>query len=284
MKRFYWLAVACSAVSVPAFAQQGSGEGALPDPQEVSSRDSLTIAAGGGYTPDYEGSDDYHFIPFAAIRGKVSGVSFTTRGTHLYVDLVPSSTKVEFDAGPIVGLRLNSRKHIDDKVVKQLPDLKNAVEAGGFIGVSAHGLTNPYDTLSFRVDVTHGFGSNRGWTNISPNIEFSTPLSRSTYLGASVGLQFASDKYADYYYTITPSDSLATGGALQPFRAEGGLKNWNAGLLLNQSLSGDLLHGLSIFGAGQYSRLTGDFKRSPIVSQRGTASQWTGAIGLAYSW
>jgi len=53
---------------------------------------------------------------------------------------------------------------------------------------------------------------------------------------------------------------------------------------VNQSLSGDLLHGLSIFGVGQYSHLQGDFKRSPIVADRGSASQWLGALGLAYTW
>jgi len=40
---------------------------------------------------------------------------------------------------------------------------------------------------------------------------------------------------------------------------------------------------MSIFGVGQYSRLVGDFKRSPIVSERGSANQWTGAFGLAYT-
>jgi outer membrane scaffolding protein for murein synthesis (MipA/OmpV family) len=39
-----------------------------------------------------------------------------------------------------------------------------------------------------------------------------------------------------------------------------------------------------VFGLGQYSRLVGDFKRSPIVAQRGSANQWLGAIGLAYTW
>ena len=62
------------------------------------------------------------------------------------------------------------------------------------------------------------------------------------------------------------------------------MKNWKLSLLLNQSLSGNLLHGFSIFGIGSYSRLVGDFKDSPIVSQRGSPNQWLGAIGLAYTW
>jgi outer membrane scaffolding protein for murein synthesis (MipA/OmpV family) len=54
-------------------------------------------------------------------------------------------------------------------------------------------------------------------------------------------------------------------------------------LLLNQSLTGDLRHGFSIFGAARYARQVGDFKRSPIVSDRGSANQWLLAVGLAYT-
>ena len=39
--------------------------------------------------------------------------------------------------------------------------------------------------------------------------------------------------------------------------------------------------GFSLFGTANYSRLVGDFKRSPIVSQRGSANQWVLAAGLA---
>jgi outer membrane protein len=129
--------------------------------------------------------------------------------------------------------------------------------------------------------VLHDIGSAHKSTTFSPNLEFSTPLSRSTFVGASVGAEFVGNKYADYYYSITPAGALASG--LPVFNADGGMKNWKTGLLLNQSITGDLLHGLSLFGVGQYSRLVGDFKRSPIVSDRGSANQWLGALGLAYS-
>jgi MipA family protein len=280
--------LACAAlvafVTEPAAAQSVPSGAQLPSPEAVANKDTLTVGVGAGIVPDYEGSDDYRVIPVAAARGRYHGISFTTRGSYLYVDVVPSSAKVEVDAGPIVGLRLNSRKHIDDDVVKLLPNRSNVFEAGGFAGVTVHDVTNPYDSLSFRVDVLHGFGNDHNWTNFSPNVDFSTPLSRRTYASVNVGLDFASNKYADYYYTITPADSALTGGTLAPFNADGGLKDWKLGVLVNQSITGDLLHGLSIFGAGQYSRLVGDFKRSPIVSQRGSAGQWLGALGLAYTW
>jgi outer membrane scaffolding protein for murein synthesis (MipA/OmpV family) len=256
----------------------------MPSPEELAKKDTVTVAVGGAITPDYEGSDDYRIIPAAAIRGKVGGVSFTTRGTYLFVDVVPGSGKLTFDAGPIVGVRFNSRRKIDDAVVSLLPKRKRAIEVGGFAGVSFHGLTNPYDSLGLRLDVLHDIGSAHKSTTFSPNLEFSTPLSTRTYASASIGAEFVSNRFADYYYSISPADSVATGGVLAPFDASGGMKNWKAGLLLNQSITGNLLHGLSIFGLGQYSRLVGDFKRSPIVAQRGSANQWIGALGLAYTW
>ena len=279
----YSLALSATlAIASPAFAQQGA---ALPNPEDVASRDTLTIGAGAGIVPDYEGSDDYRFIPVAAARGRYHGIAFTTRGTYLFVDVVPrGSAKVDFEFGPIAGARLNSRRHIDDDIVRLLPKRKTAFELGGFAGVGINGLTNPYDRLGFRLDVLHDVGSAHESTVLSPNIEFSTPVSRTTFVGVQLGADFVSNKFADYYFTITPADSAATGGVLPVFDADGGMKNWKAGLLVNQSLTGDLLGGLSIFAVGQYSRLVGDFKDSPIVSVRGDPNQWVGAAGLAYTW
>jgi outer membrane scaffolding protein for murein synthesis (MipA/OmpV family) len=285
MRRLARLALAACCLSSPALAQSApTGGSALPSPEEIANKDMITVGAGAAIVPDYEGSNDYRVIPAAAIRGRINGFSFSTRGTYLYVNVVRGSDKVHFDAGPIVGLRVNSRRHIHDDIVELLPRRKTAIEVGGFAGVSFHGVTNPYDTLGARLDVTHDIGSAHKSTIFSPNLEFSTPLSRRTYASANVSMDFVGNKFADYYYTITPAESLATGGVLPAFNADGGMKNWKAGLLLNQSITGDLLHGFSIFGAGQYSRLVGDFKRSPIVSQRGSASQWVGAVGLAYTW
>jgi outer membrane scaffolding protein for murein synthesis (MipA/OmpV family) len=283
MRRLDSIALAVCCLSSPALAQSVAAP-ALPSPEEIANKDSLTVGVGAAIIPDYEGSDDYRVIPAGAVRGKISGISFTTRGTYLYVDVVPQSGKFGFDAGPIIGARFDSRRRSDDPVVKLMPRRKTAIEAGGFVGVSFRGLTNPYDTLSLRLDVLHDVGSAHKSTVFSPNVDFSTPLSRRTYASASVGAEFVSNKFADYYFSVTPADVLATGGGLPLFNAGGGMKNWKASLLLNQSLSGDLLHGLSIFGLGQYSRLVGDFKRSPIVAQRGSAGQWIGAVGLAYTW
>ncbi len=265
--------------AVPALAQPVN-DTAMPNPNDQS--DNFTIALGGAWIPDYEGSNDYEGTPFAAIRGRVNGMSFSTRGTYLYLDLIrrPDSG-VDFDAGPIVGFRRERTGKVKDDFVTDLPERDTAIEIGGFAGVTFHGLTNPYDQLSLRLDVVSDVGGAHKSTIFTPNIDFGTPLSRHTYIGASLSADFVADRYADYYYSITPAEGFVAG--LPAYEAEGGMKNWKLSALVNQSITGDLTHGLSIFAGGTYSRLVGDIADSPIVDGRGSRSQWQAALGLAYS-
>ena len=277
MSRWIIAAAAATLLSTPAAAQ----DEALPDPNDNADR--YTIGVGAGFVPDYEGSNDHKLIPAAAIRGKVNGISFATRGTYLYVDLLrrPKSG-IDFDFGPIVGVRLNRTGKVKDDLVDALPERKTAIELGGFAGVSFHGLTNPYDTLSYRFDVTKDVASAHRSTVISHSIDFGTPLSRTLYVSASLSGDWTGDRYADYYFSIDADDSLAS--TLPVFDADGGFKNWKLGLLVNQSLSGDLLNGWSLFGLASYGRLAGDYKDSPITDLRGSPTQTMGAIGVGYSW
>ncbi|MCY7280089.1 MAG: MipA/OmpV family protein [Sphingomonas bacterium] len=272
------LAVALLAAT-PALAQTAD-DTALPNPNDQS--DTVTVALGGAWIPDYEGSNDYEGTPFAAIRGRIGGMSFSTRGTYLYLDLIrrPDSG-IDFDAGPIVGFRRERTAKVKDDFVTDLPERDTAIEIGGFAGVTFHGLTNPYDQLSLRLDVVSDVGGAHKSTIFSPAIDFGTPLSRRTYIGASLSADFVAGRYAEYYYSISPAEGFIAG--LPAYDADGGMKNWKLSALLNQSITGDLTHGLSIFAGGTFSRLLGDIADSPIVAGRGSRSQWQGALGLAYT-
>lgn len=273
------IAAAALVAAPPAFAQDTVSPD-LPDVEQAAN--SFTIGLGVATTPDYEGADEQKLIPGGFVRGNVGGISFTTRGLALYVDVVSAgSSSVDWDFGPIVGLRLNRTGDVKDSAVDKLPELDTAIEVGAFGGISFKGLTNPYDALSLRVDFLTDVGGAHKSSIISPNVDFSTPLSQTLFVGASFGLEFVGDGYANYYFDISPVDSIASG--LAPYDADGGLKNWKVGLLVNQSLSGDLRRGWSLFAAGNYSRLVGDFADSPIVDVRGRAGQWFAAIGVGYT-
>ena len=274
------IAAALLLCSTSVLAQPAGGEAEMPDPNDRS--DTLTIAAGAAWNPDYEGSDDYHIIPAAAVRGRVGGMNFWSSATWLYLDVIgrPDSG-IDFDAGPIVGLRFNRTGKVKDDFVDALPERNTAIEVGGFAGVSWHGLTNPYDALSLRVDLLKDVGNAHESTLISPSLSFGTPLSRTFYVSASASAEWAGGGYADYYYSIDgPQAFLST---LPLYDADGGLKEWSLSLLANHSVTGDLTGGLSVFATGSYTRLTGDFADAPIVDLRGSPNQWLAAAGLAYT-
>ena len=255
----YSIAAIALLAATPAMAQDAADP--LPDPNDRS--DTVTVGLGAGYVPDYEGSDDYRIIPAAAVRGRVGGISFFTRATYLYVDFIGRGDgPVELDVGPIAGVRLNRTGKIKDDFVDDLPELDTAVEVGGFLGATYHGLTNPYDSLSFRVDVVKDVGGAHKSTLVTPTIDFGTPLSRSFYVGVSASAEWAGGGYADYYYSIDAADALASG--LPAYDADGGFKSWRLGLLGNYALSGDLTNGWSVFALGSYSKLAGDFTLAAI--------------------
>ena len=268
-------------LGAPALAQTTDVplEAPLPDPNDRG--DYLNIVVGAAFVPDYEGSDEHRIVPGVVLRARTGGISIFTRGTYLYADLIRGGEGIDFDAGPIIGVRLNRTGKVKDDRVNDLPDRKVAVEAGGFAGLTFKGLTNPYDSLSIRVDAVKDFANaHESWV-ISPALDFGTPLSRTTFVGASLSADFVSNRFADYYFGISPSGSLASG--LPVYDADGGLKSWQAGLLLGHSLSGNLRKGWGLFGTAGYKRLVGDIADSPIVDDRGSPNQWFGAIGVGYS-
>jgi outer membrane scaffolding protein for murein synthesis (MipA/OmpV family) len=282
IKRWIIAAAALAAFASPAAAQDAASTGTAPLPDPNDQSDSFMIGLGAGRVADYEGSDDYRIIPAGAIRARVNGINIQTRATYLYVDVVRSSAgKVNFDFGPIVGLRLNRSSKIKDDVVDLLPRRKKAIEVGGFAGVSVRGLTNPYDALSFRLDVVKDIGKAHQSTVVTPSVDFGTPLSRKFYVSVGASADFVADDYADYYFSITPADALASG--LPVYDADGGFKNWKLSLLANTAITGDLTHGLSAFAIASYGRLKNDFADSPIVSLRGSPKQSLLALGLAYT-
>jgi MipA family protein len=261
-------------IASPAYAQE-----AQPDPN----RDTLSIGIGGAVVPRYEGSDDYRLTPAAAIRGKVSGVSFITQGTALFVNVVPTSggpgTNVSF--GPMAHVTLNRSglKTVRDPQIVALGRVPVAVEIGGHAGVTRTGvITSDYDTLNLDVSVSHDVTWVHDSLIVTPSITYGTPLSRKAYVGIYASANHVGSGYARTYFGVTPTQALTSG--LAPYTPGGGFKDVNGGIFGSVSLTGDLRHGLSVFGITAYSKPLGDVRRSPVVTTR---NQWFGGAGLAYT-
>ena len=270
----YITSAALLCIACPAFAQDVKPEDAP--------RDTVTVAAGVAVYPRFQGSRSSSVSPIGAVRGTVHGLGFSTLGTALFVDLVPSGrSHTKFVAGPVAQLELNrsSIKSLHDVPVTRLGKIKPAVELGGHIGVSRTGVvTSAYDNLTFDIAAVGDVSGVNDSFVVTPSINYGTPLSRKLFVGVSVAADYAGGGYARTYFGVTPAQQVASG--LAAYAPGSGFKDVNAGALINASLTGDLRHGLAAFAIGNYTRLTDDIGRSPIVRDR---DQLFGGIGLAYT-
>lgn len=287
MRALSFLLIGAAALSfaAPAFAQDGSSA-ATPSvaPDVDVGGDSITVGIGAATVPDYEGSNENRIVPFPALRGSISGYSFSTRGPRLFVDLVKNESGPTWDyqLGPVVSLNFNRVGDVDDDRVQALGKKKVALELGGYIGIGKTGvLTSDYDKLSASVAYYHDVTNIHDSFTITPQIDYGTPLSRRAYVGLSGSFSYVGSGYADTYFGVTAAGATRSG--LTRYNPDAGWKNWSLSALGTYAITGDLLGGLSAVGGVSYSRLLGDFQRSPLVSTVGDRNQWFGAIGLAYT-
>jgi len=273
------------AMADPLMAQDD--DRAKPDVPSASvfAGDWVTVGIGAGYGPSYDGSDDYVLFPAPLAQGSISGFDFGARGPGLYVDLVAdgkSDNNVTFLAGPLVRFRMDRNDNIKDPVVRLLGKEKTAIEVGATMGVAFSKVINPFDTLSVSTDIQWDVNDAHNGRVISPSISYSTPLSTAIFTSLSLSATHIDGNYADTYFTIDPTGSAASG--LPVFDADGGWKSYGASLLGGVDLSGDARDGgWGLYGLVNYSRLTGDAKRSPVTSIRGDADQWFLTGGISYT-
>ena len=269
-----------AATAVPAYAQ----DIAAPPAKSVYDGDYFTLGAGAVVGPSYEGSDDYVVFPAFAFQGRVKGIGIAPRPAGLALDLLgdPRDAKFAFQLGPVARARLDRHQQIEDPVVAMLGKRDIAIEIGANAGFSINRIANSYDSLTFSLDARWDVAKAHRGMVLGPNATYQTPLSKGVFAAVSLSAEHVDDDYARHYFSITPADSLASGLAV--FDADGGWKNVALGILGAIDLDGDLTNGgFAIYTGVVYSRLLGDFRRSPIVSARGSADQFTGAVGIGYT-
>jgi outer membrane protein len=271
-------------LATPAYAQESDPAPAPQvDPAKLDG-DSLSIGVAGGVVPSYEGSNDYVIAAVPVVRARVSRINITVRGNQAWADLIPTrgGPGWDFQLGPIADVNFNRSAAIVDPRVRLLPHRKAAIDVGGYVGLAKTGvITSDYDTLGVSVSTTYNVnGANKSYV-ITPALNYSTPLSTKAFVALSASADYMGEGYADTYFTVTPADSIAS--TLPAFNAGKGWKDWNASLLGAYSLTGDLTHGLAVIGGVNHRHLLNDAAESPVTRIAGSRSQWTGLLGLAYT-
>jgi outer membrane scaffolding protein for murein synthesis (MipA/OmpV family) len=247
-----------------------------------------TIGLGVGMVPSYAGSNDYIAFPLPLIAGRVGGVGIAPNGPGFVLNLnlgkpglVPSK-RARLAFGPAFRFRNDRNNRISDDVVARAGKLDAALEVGANVGVSFANVVKTFDSLSLGVQARRDvLGAHEGWV-IEPQIGYRALVGKGFTLQAQASAEFVDDNFADYYFTVTPAQSAATG--LAQFRADGGLNRVGTTAILSYDLDRNPLNGgWSLTAIGGYSRLIGDSADTPYTSVRGDANQFILGGGVAYT-
>jgi len=255
-------------------------------PDRNWARDYFGVAVGAISVPRYSGGADNRILPGFYVRGRVSGYSFSTRGTNLQVNLIRqrSGQRVDWKFGPLIALRSDRGGRTGNAQVDALGKRKLAVEAGLSAGVSYTGvLTSKYDQIGIRIVALKDISGRHGSWIASPTIEYGTPISKRIFVGLSASVNIYGKGFGRYYYDIDPAGSAASG---LPVYDDAGRKattgKYQIGIAGAYALSGDLRKGFTLIGGVQYGRMASRFARSPIVAIAGDRDQWIAGGGVAY--
>lgn len=290
MRAAFLAPLAILLIAAPAFAQDAPPPDPLsqspdaPAAPTVFDGDYLTVGAGVAYGPGYEGSDSYVLFPVAGFQGSLGGIGISARPAGLALDLVKEreGAKVSFALGPVARARFDRTRQIRDPAIYALGTRRMAIEVGGNAGVGLNRITNPYDSLTFGVDVRWDVGAAHKGAVVQPTISYLTPLSTRFAAVLSLTAEHVDDRYAHYYYDVTPAGSAASG--MPAYSAHGGWKSAGVSLLTFYDLDGNLANGgFALVGGLSYSRMMGNIARSPIIAQRGSRSQFLLGGGVAYT-
>lgn len=267
--------------ALPAAAQE------IPVENSVFSGDFLIAGAGVAVAPNYEGSDDLVATPAGAVAGRLGGIGINARAFGLSLDLIPDAARaggIGFTLGPVVRYRTNRSGRIVDDVVTKLGKLGGVVEVGVTLGIDAKKVLNPYDSVSFSVDLRWDASGRGSGLIVAPGVSYLTPVSKGIAVGGALNANFIDNRYANYNFSISSAGSLATGGVLPAYTARGGLKDVGVGAFTAFDLNGNFLDGGPAIGLGaMYSRLFNSAAESPITSLRGRRGQLIFGAAASYT-
>ncbi|MFK4871976.1 MipA/OmpV family protein [Novosphingobium sp. ZW T3_23] len=282
--RISLIAALVAGVSISSFsASVASAQEASPS-DNVYERDHLTIGVGAIYGPSYDGSDDEAISPVPLVQGRYKGIEVNPRARGVAFNLIPSSrdAKIDFSAGPVVGVSFNRNRRIKDAVVRAAGKLDAAIELGATAGVTVNRVLNPYDSFTVSADVKWDVAGAHGGMVWQPQVTYMTPVSKAMIVAVNARARHTDGDYSRYYYSVTPEQSAASG--LPVYGAKSGWDSVGAGALVGYDLSGDLRDGgFALFGVVNYSAMLNSGKDTPFTSLRGSADQWTLGAGIAYT-
>ena len=237
--------------------------------QEDGGRRGWTVTVGGGVQgyAKYPGADSYGINPWPILGIRREGTRMPFEGPDDGLDLGLLGRGSAFNLGPAV--RFQNKREQDD-VGAAVGDVGFTVEAGGFVELF------PTEALRLRAALRQGIGGHESLVgDLGADLIIRDEDSHIFSIGPRV--RWGDGGYNRAYFGVTPAVAAATG--LAPFAPGGGIFAVGANAGYVQMLGRNW--GVEAYAG--YDRLVGDAADSPIVRGFGSRNQFSGGIGLFYT-
>jgi outer membrane protein len=233
------------------------------------------LGLGIAYRPDYEGSDDHEaeIAPFGRYNMEsgryisLGGTAGSERAARLKMNILTKDTN--WEVGPVIQYRLK-RDNVDNNQVDDMHAVHSETEAGGFVGWRTGGL---FLSMTGVYDIS---GESDG-TLVYFNGLYRMPVSSRFEVAAGAQTTWASDKYMDAYFGVSPSNADRSG--LPQYSADKGLKDAGVSLIGHYKFTKTW----GVIGNVSYTRMLNDAEDSPLVKDVGDKNQYTAVVALTYS-
>ena len=226
----------------------------------------VSLGAGVGLAPDYEGSEDYEAVPIPYVNVIWSNhMSINWLGNKAKVNLIPSPMW----KGGLIGEYIAERDDVDNNKVDRLKDVDTSLMLGGFFGFE-------YENWSASIEAMQDVEDGNDGAIVRLNGGYKIPIDQTWNLSLGVFTTWADDDYMEAYFEIDAADSARSG--LSTFDADSGFKDVGLNLLA----SFKPWEHWGFMGLVTYKRLLGDAEDSPVVDDEGDANQFAGGILVFY--
>jgi outer membrane protein len=229
----------------------------------------ITIGAEGRVEPSFQGSDRYTVRPYPWLDVRPFGTPERFHGPRdgFGVGLIEGSN---FQIGPVGQYRTARRESDDPGALHGLGNVPWALEVGAF----AEYWWVPW--LRTRAEVRQGFNGHHGVV-ADVFMDAVVPVNPQLTMSGGPRVTFATTAATRPYFSINEVQSAASG--LPVFAAEGGVRSVGAGAQARYFWTPQWATHAFV----EYERLSDDAASSPLVTQRGSASQWTIGLGATHS-
>jgi MipA family protein len=258
-----------------ALAQTAPTGEVVLDPIDADPRAGVnfTVGAGAGAAPDYEGSDDYQFVPLWNLRaGNLYHPKTYVQviGPRLRSNFLPSD---HWRLG-LAGQFIRERDDVENNQVDDLEKVDPSVMLGAIGGYDF--FADPRQDLALELEARQDVANDNGFLATVRGV-YNGRVSESWLLNGFVSSTWADEDYMSSYFGIDAADAARSG--LDEFSADEGFKDVTFG----GGVSYRLFDRWSVSAIATYARLIDDAADSPVVDDVGNENQFFAGALVNYT-